>query len=361
MRQVYRTSNRRMARGILRSMNAPSRASLILLSTLVLAGCPDPVEEVGWELVWTSGNDPEIAMPGTEHDIELHAQPRDLEIATVCYDAPSGVLVEPVCFSLPYAVKHEPVVVTSTAKVLGGAPLGTHDLKVVRPLRFDAGTARLKIVDTLPTGTTPPPGGPPPSISCDPGLWTTGTATVHFETGSVLAQAVDFDITTGGVNAPASVTVPEGASGADFSVTPQGEGFLFVQLVGGEQTFLLEDMRLYGKSEPTLGHHVGSSVSFSRFVPIVADLTYSREETSGLFGATNQLLVQGTFTYDGQAFTLDEYIGSDGEDTLVIPFGTDKLLLTHAFGGPGSVTLSFNRVDQTYINTDSGSFEILHD
>lgn len=42
----------------------------------------------------------------------------------------------------------------------------------------------------------------------------------------------------------------------------------------------------------------------------------------------------------------------------MIPYGADRLLLTHAFGGPGTITLSFNRVDSSAVNTDAGSFEI---
>ncbi|MCB9689169.1 MAG: hypothetical protein H6738_03260 [Alphaproteobacteria bacterium] len=345
-------------------MKPPSRSPLgplVLLTTLFVSGCPVTEDEVRWELVWPSGDDPQLFTRGATHPLELRTQPYpDLEGPRFCYAA-AGV-VDEVCFDLPESVRHEPTVVTADVQVRGDAPLGTFELVAVTDLAgVDEGSIKGRVVDDgTPTGGTTPT-APPASIACTPGLWTTGTATVHFETGSVLGQAVTFDLTTGGVNGPPSVTVPAGDTGADISVTPNGEGFVWVQLIGGEQTFLLEDMRLYGKSEPTLGHHTGSSFSFTRFLPIAADLTYSREETSGLFGATNQLLVQGTFTYDGQAFTLDEYIGSDGEDTLVIPFGTDRLLLTHVFGGPGSVTLSFNRVDQSYVNTDSGSFEILHD
>ncbi|MCB9692465.1 MAG: hypothetical protein H6736_11690 [Alphaproteobacteria bacterium] len=331
----------------------------VVLITLVPAlagidcdGNPDPPGRSAWTVALADGSALWQFAPGQSRDVRTTPTGDVPASFRYCYDA-EGIVVSPFCFD---ATQPDPFLATMVVRE--GAPRGFHELTL--------STSDLPSTITVPdvieffvVTPDPPPPPAPLGIIANPGLYASGNVHVVVGLGEPLDVPVVFDVTSIGLTAPPTVEAPQGATTVELDVQPVGEGYVSLQVSGGQLTFILDDLRLNGRSEPVLGEYFGTGTAFNTFVPLAADLTYTREETSGLFGASSQLRVQGTFQYGDPILDIDAYIGEQGEDTIEIPYGSDRLLLTHAYGAPGSITFSFNRVDADNLNVDASSFEIV--
>ncbi len=273
------------------------------------------------------------------------------------------VLNNPICFVLDYSNGNTQML-TGNGVVAAVAPFGKHLLSVVKNTSEGTVEKNLDGIEITITDTAPPS---TKKISAAPGLWSqTGPITVTLDTGEVKTVPRTYVVESQGMNVPTSIVVDPDTSSVYFVVTPKsdpmsnvGFGFVFVRVVGDGQTFVLEDMRIPQKPDPTRGLHVGTSTSFTKGLGLRAELTYQVQDEVSLFDASTRVRVTGFFNYGGTNYNLNEFIGTNGEDTIVIETGTEKLLLTHAFGEAGKVTLSFNAVDSNNVNIDAGSFEII--
>ncbi len=257
---------------------------------------------------------------------------------------------------------------TSVGRVAAASPLGVHRLSLVTNTSDGAVTQNVDGIDITIIDTPP---APPRKLSADPGLWSqTGPITVTLDTGEVKSTARTFAVDSQGMNVPSTIVIDPDTSTVTFVVTPKedpmsnvGFGFVFVRVIGDGHKYVLEDMRVFQKPDPTRGRHTGSSTSFTLGRIIAADFAYTVEEISGtddeLFLTRTAIRVKGTFNYGGTIINIDQLIGENGEDTIIIPFGSDRLGLTHGFGERGKVTLSFGRFTPENLYTDSGSLEII--
>ncbi|MCB9672534.1 MAG: hypothetical protein H6734_23865 [Alphaproteobacteria bacterium] len=336
----------------------------VVLITLVPAlagidcdGNPDPpgrrTPANVWEVAFVDTEGVQRLPPGGSHDLRAVPMGDAPETYRFCYDTPN-VLLAPACFDTDGL--GDPL--TATVVLVDDAPVGQHQLRLTES-DLPGDILVPESIQFEVVAPDPPPTVVPVGIEATPGLYASGNVFVVVGLGDPLDAPVVFDVTGIGVTVPATVEAPEGATSLELDVQPFGEGYVSVQISGDQRTFVLDDLRLNGRNEPVLGEYFGTGTAFNTFVPLAADLTYTREETSGLYGASSQLRVQGTFHYGDPILDIDAYIGEQGEDTIVIPYGTDRLLLTHAYGAPGSITFSFNRVDADNLNVDASSFEIV--
>ncbi len=337
--------------------------ALVLVPILMGVECAEnsdtPPLILQWGLSWESGADRQaIARTGSAvlNLNALNSTPTTPEPHSVCYHK-EGVTVEPACFFPTTDTAGEfsssTPTLTTSVRVRADAPLGDHDLSRQGSLEIQGAslpeTARIT-VSSAPATTA--------SISSFPGLHVlTGNSQVIIETAEIRAVARNYVIRGKGVDAPTSGVIPAGQTRLVFDATPTGEGHVSIEVEGDGKVYKLDDLRLAGKPEAVRGLHEGNGRTFVKGIGIRSDLTYTHEETSGLFGASTLMRVKGTFSYGGSIFNVDVFMDTAKEDTIVIPNGAEKFLLTHAFGAPGEITMSFNHLDASNINIDSLSYE----
>lgn len=357
-------------------MKEPKRQPQWLASLLILAALPavfaaecgdsTPPLSIIYPVVTPSWPDPEKGVYTRGASVRLNLNVTNVgpivDFSEICFNN-DDVLNNPICFTIEVS-KGETQNLIGNGVVAASAPFGKHLLTVSKNTSDGVIEKNLEGIEITIVET------PPPStkkISAAPGLWSqTGPINMTLETGEVKTVPRTYVVESQGMNAPTSIVVDPGTSSVSFVVTPKsdpmsnvGFGFVFVRVVGDGQTFVLEDMRIPQKPDPTRGLHVGTSTSFTKGRALRAELTYQVQEETSLFDSSTRVRVTGFFNYGGTNYSINEFIGTNNEDTIVIDTGTERLLLTHSFGEAGKVTLSFSAVNSMNINVDAGSFEII--